>query len=78
MEGQWPSLSSLDRRICSLFFYWSTWTVFLGAMLVRAAHPASVDVAHCLSRHIPLRSASASLGHKHALILLPPFHDDVP
>lgn len=35
MEGKWPSLSLLDRRICSLFFYWSTWTVFLGAMLVR-------------------------------------------
>ena len=33
MEGKWPSLSSLDRRICSLFFYWSTWNVFLGAML---------------------------------------------
>lgn len=32
-EGKWPSLSSLDRRICSLFFYWSTWNVFLGAML---------------------------------------------
>jgi hypothetical protein len=41
-EGKWPSLSVLDRRICSLFFYWSTWNVFLGAMLVRApslAHP---------------------------------------
>lgn len=33
MEGKWPSLSSLDRRICSLFFYWNTWNVFLGAML---------------------------------------------
>ena len=32
-EGRWPSLSSLDRRICALFFYWSTWNVFLGAML---------------------------------------------
>ena len=38
-EGKWPSLSVLDRRICSLFFYWSTWNVFLGAMLV-CAHPA--------------------------------------
>ncbi len=35
MEGKWPSLSLLDRRICALFFYWSTWTVFLGAVLVR-------------------------------------------
>lgn len=29
MEGRWPSLSGLDRRVCALFFQWSIWTVFL-------------------------------------------------
>jgi hypothetical protein len=29
MEGRWHSLSGLDRRVCTLFFYWSVWTVFL-------------------------------------------------
>ncbi|KAK9817083.1 hypothetical protein WJX72_009273 [[Myrmecia] bisecta] len=33
IEGQWVSLSALDRRICSLFFYWAVFNVFLGAML---------------------------------------------
>ena len=29
MEGRWPSLSGLDRRVCALFFQWSIWSVFL-------------------------------------------------
>ncbi|KAK9819243.1 hypothetical protein WJX81_003710 [Elliptochloris bilobata] len=33
MEGRWHSLSGLDRRVCALFFQWSVWSVFLGAML---------------------------------------------
>ena len=32
-EGQYFSLSSLDRRCCSLFYYWDVFNVFLGAML---------------------------------------------
>jgi len=32
-EGQQFSLSGLDRRCCSLFFYWDVFNVFLGAML---------------------------------------------
>ena len=32
-EGQHFSLSSLDRRCCSLFYYWDVFNVFLGAML---------------------------------------------
>lgn len=32
-EGQHFSLSGLDRRCCSLFYYWDVFNVFLGAML---------------------------------------------
>ncbi|KAL0050237.1 hypothetical protein WJX82_006955 [Trebouxia sp. C0006] len=32
IESKWPSLSQMDRRICELFFFWSVFNVFLGAM----------------------------------------------
>ncbi len=31
-EGQHISLSALDRRISTLFFFWDVFNVFLGAM----------------------------------------------
>jgi len=33
VEGQYFSLSKLDRRCADLFFYWDVFNVFLGAML---------------------------------------------
>lgn len=62
-EGQQFSLSGLDRRCCSLFFYWDVFNVFLGAMLggsVIAELPTYIDdptrIWSALSAAIPASS----------------------
>ncbi len=62
-EGQQMSLSGLDRRCCSLFFYWDVFNVFLGAMLggsVIAELPTYIDdptqIWNALSAAIPSSS----------------------
>ncbi len=49
MEGRWHSLSGLDRRVCTLFFYWSVWTVFLA----RRPPPSPSCTAACLLYALP-------------------------
>ena len=62
-EGQQMSLSGLDRRCCSLFFYWDVFNVFLGAMLggsVIAELPTYIEdptqIWNALSAAIPSSS----------------------
>lgn len=62
-EGQQTSLSGLDRRCCSLFFYWDVFNVFLGAMLggsVIAELPTYIEdptqIWNALSAAIPSSS----------------------